>query len=53
MIGRYGATSKSTTIFNYCNIGLDLIDYITDTTPTKKNKLSPGKHIPIYDYNYF
>ena len=43
----YGATSKSTTIFNYCNIGPDLIDYITDTTPEKQGKLSPGMHIPI------
>ena len=43
----YGATSKSTTIFNYCNIGPDLIQYITDTTPEKQNKYSPGMHIPI------
>ncbi len=53
IVAGYGATSKSTTIFNYCGIGPDLIDYITDTTITKINKLSPGKHIPIYDYNYF
>ena len=43
----YGATSKSTTIFNYCGIGPDLIEYITDTTPEKQHKLSPGVHIPI------
>jgi methylation protein EvaC len=43
----YGATSKSTTIFNYCGITSDLISYITDTTPEKQNKLSPGVHIPI------
>ena len=43
----YGATSKSTTVFNYCNIGPDLIEYITDTTPEKQHKLSPGMHIPI------
>ena len=43
----YGATSKSTTIFNYCNIGPELIHYITDTTPEKQGKLSPGMHIPI------
>ena len=49
----YGATSKSTTIFNYCDIGTDLIEYITDTTVTKINKFSPGVHIPIYDYDYF
>ena len=43
----YGATSKSTTIFNYCSIGKNLIEYITDTTPEKQGKYSPGVHIPI------
>ena len=43
----YGATSKSTTIFNYCEIGPDLIEYIIDTTPEKIGKLAPGSHIPI------
>ena len=43
----YGATSKSTTIFNYCEIGTDLIECITDTTPEKQNKYSPGVHIPV------
>jgi len=43
----YGATYKSTTIFNYCKIGTDYIDYITDTTKNKQGKVSPGMHIPI------
>jgi len=43
----YGATSKSATIFNYCQIGSELIQYITDTTPEKQGKYSPGMHIPI------
>ena len=43
----YGATSKSTTVFNYCGIGPDLIDYIVDTTKDKQGKLSPGAHIPV------
>jgi SAM-dependent methyltransferase len=47
----YGATYKSTTIFNYCNIGPELIDYIVDTTKNKQNKYSPGKHIPIISPN--
>ncbi len=49
----YGATSKSTTILNYCNIGPKIIDVIFDTTQDKINKFSPGKHIPIVDYKYF
>ena len=43
----YGATSKLTTVFNYCQIGTDLIDYIVDTTYDKQGKLSPGMHIPV------
>ena len=43
----YGATSKSTTVFNYCGITTELIDYIVDTTPSKQSKLSPGAHIPV------
>ena len=42
-----GATYKSATIFNYCNIDSSLIEYITDTTPNKQGKYSPGMHIPI------
>jgi methylation protein EvaC len=45
----YGATSKSTTILNYCEIGPKLIDCIYDTTKDKINKFSPGMHIPIKD----
>ena len=43
----YGATSKSTTVFNYCNINNNIIDFVIDTTPAKINKLTPGTHIPI------
>ncbi|WP_099340013.1 class I SAM-dependent methyltransferase [Candidatus Fonsibacter ubiquis] len=49
----YGATSKSTTILNYCNIGPELIDCIFDTTKEKIGKFSPGMHIPIYNYKLF
>ena len=52
-IAAYGATSKSTTILNYCSIGADLIEYICDTTPIKQNKLSPGMHIPVKSYEEF
>ncbi len=49
----YGATSKSTTILNYCNISPKLLSYICDTTPIKINKYSPGMHIPIRSYKEF
>ena len=44
-----GATSKSTTVFNYCGIDTDLIELITDTTPDKQGLYSPGSHIPVVD----
>ena len=55
-----GATSKSTTVFNYCGIDSKLIDVISDTTPSKQGLYSPGVHIPVVsresidinDYDY-
>ena len=49
----YGATSKSTTILNYCKIDHNFIDCIFDTTKDKIGKFSPGMHIPIIDYKLF
>ena len=46
-VASYGATSKSTTVFNYCGIGSDLIKVITDTTPDKIGLYAPGSHIPV------
>ena len=52
-IAGYAATSKSTTVLNYCGIGTKYIDYICDTTKQKINKFSPGTHIPIKSMSYF
>ena len=49
----YGATAKSTTVLNYCNIGNDLIDCIFDTSKEKIGKFSPGMHIPIVSMDNF
>ena len=49
----YAATSKSTTILNYCNLNTDTIDYICDTTEDKIGKFSPGTHIPIVPVDHF
>ena len=48
-VASYGATSKSTTVFNYCDIDETLIECITDTTPDKQGLLAPGSHIPVVD----
>jgi methylation protein EvaC len=52
-IAGYGATSKSTTILNYCGIGSETIEYISDTTPIKQGKFTPGMHIPVKSYDAF
>ena len=49
----YGATSKSTTVLNYCGIDTELIEFISDTTPTKQGKFTPGMHIPVRAYEEF
>ncbi len=49
----YGATSKSTTIMNYCGIGPDLVEFITDTTPTKQGKVTPGTGVPVRAHDEF
>ncbi|HZP76300.1 MAG TPA: class I SAM-dependent methyltransferase [Pseudolabrys sp.] len=49
----YGATSKSTTVTNYCGITPKHVEFISDTTPIKQGKLSPGAHIPVRPYTDF
>ena len=49
----FGATSKATTVFNYCGIGPDLIPFVTDNTPIKQGKFYPGVHIPVVSQDVF
>jgi len=49
----YAATSKSTTVLNYTQVGPDLIQYISDSTPIKQGKFSPGMHIPVVSPDVF
>lgn len=49
----YGATSKSTTVINYCGLHTRHLEYISDVTPTKIGRVSPGAHIPIRDHAEF
>lgn len=52
-VAGYGATSKSTTVLNYCRITPDLVEFISDTTPLKQGKFSPGMHIPVRPHAEF
>ena len=46
----YGATAKSCTVLNYCNIGKKEIKFFYDTTSFKINKYLPGTKIKIEKY---
>jgi hypothetical protein len=52
-IAAYGATAKGNTLLNYCKIGTDLLDYVSDTTPSKQGRYTPGMHIPVFPESYF
>jgi len=52
-VAGYAATSKSTTVTNYCRLTPDLVEFISDTTPIKQGKFSPGVHIPIRPHEEF
>jgi 2-polyprenyl-3-methyl-5-hydroxy-6-metoxy-1,4-benzoquinol methylase len=45
----YGAAAKASTMFNYCGIRSDVVDYIVDRSPHKQGHFVPGVHIPIYE----
>jgi methylation protein EvaC len=46
----YGATAKSTTIFNFCKIDEKLVNLYFDNTKIKQNKFSPGMHIKVKSF---
>jgi methylation protein EvaC len=52
-VAGYAATSKSTTVTNYCGLDSRLVQFISDTTPIKHGKFSPGAHIPVKPYEDF
>jgi SAM-dependent methyltransferase len=49
LVAGYGASAKSTTLLNFCDIGPDLVPYVLDLTPTKIGRFTPGTGIPIVD----
>ena len=52
-VSAYGATSKSTTIYNYAEIDENFISKIYDNSPSKIGRFSPGVGIPIVDEKNF
>lgn len=43
----YAAPAKGNVLLNYCDIGPETLDYLTDTTPAKQGTYSPGMNIPV------
>jgi novobiocin biosynthesis protein NovU/D-mycarose 3-C-methyltransferase len=52
-ITAYGATAKGNTLLNYCKIGTDILDYVSDTTSFKQGRYTPGMHIPVFPESRF
>jgi hypothetical protein len=52
-IAGYGAPAKGNILLNYCKIGTDILDYVTDTTPFKQGRYTPGMHIPVFPESHF
>ncbi len=47
-IAGYGAAGKTNTLFNYCGIRTDFIDYTVDKNPYKQGSYLAGSHIPVF-----
>lgn len=46
-IAGISAPAKGNTLLNYCKIGPELVEYITEKSLLKQGKYTPGMHIPI------
>lgn len=42
-----GAPAKGMTLLNYCQIGKNHLEYLTEKSPLKIGKFCPGMHIPV------
>ena len=42
-----GAPAKATVVCNYCRLGPELVNYITEVNPLRVDHYLPGTHIPI------
>ena len=44
-----GAPAKASTVCNYCALGPELVEYLTEVNPLRTGKFLPGVHIPIVE----
>lgn len=48
-IAAFGAAAKGNTFLNYCGIGREYIDFVSDSSTEKQGLFLPGTRIPITD----
>lgn len=46
-ISGYGASGRGTIIMNYCNLGINFLNYVIDDAPVKQGTYTPGNHLQI------
>lgn len=46
-IAGVGAPAKGMTLLNYCKIGTETLDFVTEKSRLKIGKVTPGTHIPV------
>lgn len=51
-VAAYGAAAKGNTLLNFCGVKNDLIDFVVDANPHKREKYLPASHIPVKSEDY-
>ena len=46
-IAGIGAPAKGMTLLNYCRIGPETLDFVTEKSTLKIGRFTPGMHIPV------
>lgn len=46
-IAAVSAPAKGMTLLNYCKMGLEIIDFVTEKSTLKIGRYTPGTHIPV------
>ena len=48
-VAAYGAAAKGNTLLNYAGVRPDLLSFVVDRNPAKRDRFMPGSRIPIVD----
>lgn len=47
-IAAVSAPAKGMTLLNYCHIGIETLDFVTEKSTLKIGRFTPGTHIPVF-----